>query len=162
MEMAALAQAAGVTLDWLVTGHKQPTAERPEFFIVRRLIADADGNPQRGAPDEQSLAVQEEFFTSRKVKPEHGATVVVVGDAMAPDYPDGTTLIIDTERRFVMGDGCWVIGRSGAAVVRYGVVEGGGVRLSATNPRIKDEVLGQEAALALKVWGKVIAALVKV
>jgi phage repressor protein C with HTH and peptisase S24 domain len=168
VEMARLCSAAGVSLEWMATGEGEPDlSSQPRTVWLRVLTAHESGAPMSGLLPTDEFAVHHEFLTSRGLSEGTAAIVRTQGDAMAPDYPEGTLLLLDTRPNVVTEDGYWVMGaaagpaRAASYSFRHVAIENSGLVLTANNKRIRTEVLIISPRHELKVWGKVVWAFVK-
>lgn len=153
--VARLAQEANVSLDWIATG------EASGVFISR-YAPDAVGNPVRQPPDADTLAVHADFFTVHRLDPAKTGIVRVTGDAMAPELPDGSLVIIDMRFSNFAGEGLWLLGRARAVFARRATFEGPVARLTANDRGYPDIVIdggGDDAGY--RIWGRIVMALTR-
>lgn len=159
IEMFLLAREAGVSLEWIVTGI-EPLALNSSS-VISRFAPDASGNPVRQPPDADTLAVHSEFFALHRLDDKKTGIVRVVGDAMAGELPDGSLVIVDMRPTNFTDEGLWVLGRSGAVMVRRLVFEGDTARLYTANPNYRDIAIKGGEKHEFTIWGRVALALTR-
>ena len=153
-----LSTEARVSLEWLATGD---LPENDKFSAISRFAPDASGNPIRQPPDADTLAVHSEFFALHRLDEKKTGIVRVVGDAMAGELPDGSLVIVDMRPTNFTDEGLWVLGRSGAVMVRRLVFEGDTARLYTANPNYRDIAIKGGEKHEFKIWGRVALALTR-
>lgn len=157
--MYLLAREAGVSLEWIVTGIEP--LSHGSSSVISRFAPDASGNPVQQPPDADTLAVHSEFFAIHRLDAKKTGIVRVSGDAMAPEMPDGSLVIIDMRSTNFQGEGLWVLGRSGTALVRRVTFEGPVARLYTVNASYRDITIHGGEDHDYKIWGRVVLALTR-
>lgn len=156
-EAAQLAAEAGVSLEWLAFG----SCDDGTTAVIPRYAPDAMGNPVRQPPDADTLAVHADFFTLHRLDAASTGLARVTGEAMAPELPDGSLVIIDMRATNFTDEGLWVLGRPGAVMVRRLMFEGDTAKLYAANSNYPTVAIKGGAKHEFKVWGRVAFALTR-
>jgi phage repressor protein C with HTH and peptisase S24 domain len=158
--IAKLADAAGVSLDWMATGQGSPY-DIPDGLVIAHFDADSQGAPMLQPADAVTLAAHPMFFREFGLDPGHLAIVRASDDAMAPEIPIGARAIVDMRpvKTLVEHGGLFAFGRVNGVIVRRVAVETNNIRLAVTNDDYKDKILtATELAeqISIRVWGKVV------
>lgn len=161
--VARLAQAKGVSLDWLASGAGEPggAAGAPEGFARIAVSAtDASSGPGSYALDDDShedIAFSRAWLAHAIRVPESRLRVVFNrGVANAPDIGDGDAMLVDTGIDSVTDDAFYVFDRGGFLLTK--LVEmyvDGRVALKTRNPDYGVQILSREEAAAVTVFGRV-------
>jgi phage repressor protein C with HTH and peptisase S24 domain len=113
--LIAIAQAAGVQLEWLLTGkgtmEAEPRESWPENHLTLLPLYGAEGDAAAADQPEKlvQLAFCKEWLAKHGFKPEHLATIRVRGDSMAPTFRSGDTLVVDRQQTRVVDGQIYVI-----------------------------------------------------
>lgn len=143
--LIALAKAADVRLDWLMTGSGAMTSEARDAWpdnhlTLLPLYRDGDAACQRddGEPDKLvQLAFCREWLAKYGFDPTHLATMRVEGNGMAPTFRPGDTLVVDCHGARHVTDGeIYVLRDDGNLLIkRIQRKLGGRVSLASDNPQ---------------------------
>jgi hypothetical protein len=160
-EMLALAKEAGVTLDWIATGHdRRPDMSPPEQAgedFVRIAVYGATAEDTLGELRFQPpTAFWRNWMNEASLVPESCALVMAQDDAMAPEISPGDMLLVDRTQQEMNKSGVYALLRRNAVLVRrVHVMVNGGAQLIPTNAQYEKEKLAAEAATNLIVAGRV-------
>lgn len=166
LPMLELARAAGVTLDWIATGHDRrpdlPDAPARGMTVLYRYELGLNGELIEIADHGTDVAFRNEYLTGLGIAhPSQVALLTVGDDAMAPTVPAGSLAVVDRAQRAIAGAGLYAIGTgAGIAVRRAQPMLDGSVKLLSDNPRYEPELVAAAAVKGLKVAGRVRAAIV--
>lgn len=133
--LIALADAAGVSIQWLATGQGSPSGApqpiapsdepAPEFDQDFALIPRYEVNLSAGpglVPDhehvEERLAFSRVWLSRNRINPAHAGLVRVRGDSMAPTLPDGALALVNTAEARLDREGVYAFSRDGEAFVK--------------------------------------------
>ncbi len=158
-----LARAAGVSLEWVATGRESRSdALARGMSVLYRYEIGRAGEMIEIADHGTDVAFRNEFLATLGIPhPERAALLSVTGDAMAPTVPQGSLLVIDRGAASITDPGIYALVTSaGVAVRRAQPMLDGGLKLIADNPRCEPETIPAAAVKALKVAGRVRAAIV--
>jgi hypothetical protein len=174
--IARLCAAKGVSLDWLVAGSgasERAQDTHPGDSPGAQAAADGSGagtvlvppyetGREAGARDRAAgpgrvalpAALVEQVL---RRPPEHLASLVAVGDAMAPTIHDGDLVVLDTGDR-ALADGCLYALKTERQPILRRVARqaSGGIRLTAEGPGIADELVSAADTRRLSVIGRVV------
>jgi phage repressor protein C with HTH and peptisase S24 domain len=130
----ALCNEAGVTLDWLATGHHiRPQAEIPGFAVVPLPEQTLDltripllgssgaggaGAENRGAEAQDHIYMLRDQLGALGVSPDAVRFLRARGDAMAPTIAPGAIALVDTAQRVWAGDSVYAISLGGEVLLR--------------------------------------------
>ncbi|MDH4120469.1 MAG: helix-turn-helix domain-containing protein [Deltaproteobacteria bacterium] len=163
MAMARLAEAAGVSLEWLATGQGtmerapagiEPTGPGQELVVFRYLAPPGGGESPAGA------ALNREWMERLGMNPARLMLFPVAGDSMAPTLMEGDLIFVDTAD-VEPAEGLFVLRMGERLVVkRLQLLPGGMLEAVSDNSRYRPvEIDGaRSAALA----GRVVLALRRV
>ncbi len=170
--MLKLAQAAGISLDWMATGDEAYIDSRSEnsprlmqtwagsFALVPVYEAEAGAGPGLVPVSERTsgaLAFREEWLRRVGVSEASSGLVTAVGDSMAPTIPDGATMLVDMSAREIRSGYIYVLSQEGAVLVkRLQVKIDGSVILISDNPLYENEVIDAAMVDQLNVAGRVV------
>jgi phage repressor protein C with HTH and peptisase S24 domain len=156
--LVKLANAAGVSIRWLVTGEGEMSRDDQSFVFVPRGEIRAASRDELSVSSDQivdHLAFRADWIHDRlRVDPNRLALIEARGDSMAPTVHDGDLLLIEVSGyRFAL-DGIYAIIRpDGLAVKRLVKRIDGAVEVRSDNPLYGLEVAPAEA---FKILGRVI------
>ncbi len=170
----ALADALGVSLEWLIAGRgkMQPggfdedsaqsnyVAEFAEAFVaVGRLDGSlppiADGTPDQEELGEL-LAFRREWLSSIGVLPDAARLFVIKGDGMSPTLQAGDAILVDTSDNSVEELGIYMIRADDRLMVkRIAPKIDGSLQVMSDNPIYPTEVVSASEAGGLKIVGQV-------
>lgn len=161
--LVALAQAAGVSLDWLATGAGTRRPEPPPALPTSTLrlvpyLSEGASALNDVAPSERKDFTAQAFCFRWLSK--HGldstqlSALEVRGDSMAPTLRAGNIVLIDTESKQIEDDRIYLIRDSDHLLIRRLQVEiGGQVRALADNPLHREFFVALDA---IKILGRVV------
>lgn len=126
--LIALADAAGVDLQWLITGRgamlNREHRDWPENSLTL-LPLYRDGQPEEceisNAAEEEKLvqlAFCREWLGKHGFNPEHLATMRVEGDSMEPTMRSGDTLVVDRQPGRIVDGELYVIRDNGSLLIK--------------------------------------------
>lgn len=182
--LAAIADAADVSLDWLIRGDgPKPSGDRlssrtvgelaghvraapsadslgPGFVLIPRYDVEASAGP--GALSEMEnvvdfLAFQENWVRyTLGLDPARLALITAVGDSMEPAIRAGDLLLIDTGIDRFVDDAIYVVAVDGRILVkRVQTFMGGAVTIKSDNPAYVEQTLSADEADEAHVAGRV-------
>jgi phage repressor protein C with HTH and peptisase S24 domain len=171
--LVSLAQAAGVSVEWLATGRGGSTKDPPDMSKTQKTYASGIVSLPRetislaGSRSELSstqivdcLSFQQEWLERQLgVEPTQVALIEVIGDAMSPTIDDGDLCLIDLRGVRVRHDGLYAL-HDGAdlSVKRLQREPDGTIMIRSDNPAYSSQrVTTEELELAGRVvwmWGK--------
>lgn len=174
--VAALAEAAGVSLDWLLSGEGRGPDKRMEFGELVRIplfgpeawggserLASLISRYRKGGGDPNGLHVVgfmafdsqwlREFLSA---DPATLALLTLSGDTMEPLIRAGDNVLVDTAAKTLSQDGVYLLGvGAGLKVMRVTLLLEGGVSLKHDNPAYAEQRLGSEGAQQVLVEGRI-------
>lgn len=162
--LIAIAEATGVSLEWLMTGRGPMTKEEtwaPDEEFVRVPLYDVkvsagDGRLIEEEPIKTMLAFRADWLRRQGLQPSHLALVYVEGDSMYPTLQEGDLLLLDTSKRTPVG-GVYVIQIEGELrAKRIQRLVDGSVRISSDNPAYAEERLPAGEVGKLQVIGRAV------
>lgn len=133
--LIALAEAAGVSVQWLATGEEpaqadaQPLPSPPDaaqgfsddFALIPRYEVNLSAGPGL-LPDhehvEERLAFSRVWLRRNGINPDHAGLVRVRGGSMAPTLPDGALALVHAAEARVDREGVYAFSREGEAFVK--------------------------------------------
>ena len=165
----ALANAGGVSVEWLISGEQtrqSPTPERQmqdgDFSFVPRYDVRASAGPGAIVPFEdidgsaQFLAFRSEWLRRIGVNPRRAEVLIVAGDSMEPTIRDGDLLLIDRGVDRVIDNGIYVFVLGGMVLVkRVQTRRDGSLVLLSDNQRYREEIVPAHDLTDLRVEGRV-------
>lgn len=160
-DMLILADAAGVTLDWVATGHDRrpnlpPTEGAAVEYVRIEVYGAGDDNALTKLGFQPPAAYWRGWLDEADIAPETCAVVMVQDEGMAPEIGSGDMVLVDRARTAIESGGVYALVRQRAVLVRrVQVMVDGGVRIFPTNTLYKEETLTPEAAASLPVAGRV-------
>lgn len=140
--VVALAQAAGVTLDWLVLGASEQlvasNAVNDDYYYIPAYEIEASAG--HGAFTEGTttpakyLAFRKDWVHDRRLSPSSLSAIFARGDSMEPTIPDGAIILVDGSRIEPLDGKIYVIRMDERLwVKRVQWIMGGGLRLISDN-----------------------------
>ncbi len=168
--MAALTYAAGLSLDWLVTGVGESSYPRPPmvaageteipgFTLVPRLDVGAsagNGMVPYGEETLDFLAFQESWLRARRINPSAARVVTARGDSMEETIRDGDVLLVDTSIDRFRDNAIYVVVYGDMVLVKR--VHGranGSLQLISDNPRYPSEEVSAGEVDLINIAGRV-------
>lgn len=165
-----IAKAAGVSVDWLLTGEGERTRDGLALSNGRESWVTFPLYTARAAAG--SGAVNEAGFPSPglafdpalaahllNTSPRSLAGLYVAGDSMEPTFGDGDVLIINTSIERITGDAIYVlVVDEGCIVKRITCLTDGRLVLRSDNPNYADETIDPARKSHLTIYGRVVAA----
>lgn len=134
---AAIAQALGESLDYLVSGTR-PVSNGITMLAVdhQALSAGPGALPEESESEPKEYVPFPEDWLRRHFGKVNGLRLItVVGDSMQPELTDGDWVMIDPSRK--KGDGIYAIRHHGVLQVKHLIYEVGGVVIRSAN-RVRD------------------------
>lgn len=167
LPIVELAKAAGVTTDWIATGHDRrpdlgPVQGRSGFAVLYHYEASPKGQLVEVQDlHDAAVALRHDWLATIGIKPAHVSLMTMKGDAMAPTLRDGALLIVDRSIEAISGEGIYalIMGR-GLAVRRAQLMLDGSAKLIADNPAYEPEMVPGKSLAGIKIAGRVRAAIV--
>lgn len=169
--LVKLANAAGVSVEWLATGSEtvKPSIDELRrdvakvgngFVMVPRYNVEASAGPGALADEENILdhmAFQEGWVRrTLRADPHKLALISAVGDSMEPTIRAGDLLLIDTGVNEVIDDAIYIIAMDGHLVVkRLQRFFGGAVAVKSDNPTYVEQTLTSDEAGYATIAGRV-------
>ncbi len=160
---AALAEAAGVKLDWLIRGigpleergaaamlaeDHRPYSPMADWVVIPRIRATAAKPPL--------LAFHRDWLAEHHRKIEGLEQFQVEDDAMVPTFRPGDVVLIDTRSRRFPGAGLYLLELGGEPVIRrIATLPDGTLRLQCDNQAYLPVEVSEAEARALRVRGRV-------
>jgi len=170
-KILTLAVKAGVSLDWVATGHDvrpdiQSSIDAAGFaeddgFAFLPLYQARAGAGQGLVPvDEQvveRLAFRRDWLRRTGINPENTGLLLSFGDSMYPTIPDGAVMMVDfamTDRR----DGCiYVLAHDDTVMVkRLQLRADGSIVMISDNPLYERQTVTREEFDGLRIVGRVV------
>lgn len=156
--LVAIAEAGGVSLEWLATGKGGAPATRLREPETTTYATDytAVSNNDKAAPP--TLAFAAPWLTELCGARASELTLFEMhGDAMEPTLRCGDLLLIDRRVKRVAQDGLYAVQLpDGVEIKRVQKRPGGTALLGCDNPRFKNSVLSRAAVKSLKLLGRVV------
>lgn len=165
--LVALAQAAEVTLDWLVLGSAEQPGLKKEasadyYYIPAYEIEASAGHgafTEGATTPAKHLAFRKDWVHDRRLSPSSLSAIFTRGDSMAPTIPDGATILVDGSRTVPLDGKIYVIRMDNRLwVKRVQWIPSGGLRLISDN-RTYDSFDISKAELAhddIQICGQVV------
>lgn len=172
--LVALAQAGGVSLEWLATGLVRPLAaplgegERPPLapglidvpvYDARASVGPGDFTDQDRVIDH--IALGESWIRDTlRADPRRLMAVMAAGDSMSPTIESGDYLLVENVVGRPSDGAVYIVVRSGAVIVKRVRTAGiGAFLLQGDNPRAPDERVGPDDTEETRIVGRVRAVL---
>lgn len=171
--IAALAYAAGKSLDWLATGREPMRSpdvagsqvqvveheSMPGFTLVPRLDVHASAGNGALAWSEEPvdfLAFQESWLRARNIHPKYARVLTTKGVSMEPTIHDGDVLLVDTSIDRLRDNSIYIVVYDGFVLVKrvHGRVDGS-VMLISDNERYPPEIVPSHEVPNIHVAGRV-------
>lgn len=157
--IARLAQAKGVSLDWLATGEgaRWTSEAEPDGFVTVAVQAEAAARFDAMAEPQAILFSRNWLKALTAAAPDELRLVVHRGDSNEPVIRDGDLMLVDITARKIGEDGLYVFPRDGKHLARF--VEkfvDGRVALKARNPQYDTQPLSELDAAKLPLLGRVL------
>jgi phage repressor protein C with HTH and peptisase S24 domain len=158
--VAALALAAGKSLDWLATGREGAQPAPDGFKLIPRLDTQASAGAGALVEAERAyevLAFREDWLRRRGINPSATHVLSAKGDSMEPTIRDGDILLVDTSIDRVMDNAIYVVVFAGRTLVkRLQLRRDGSVLIRSDNSEaFSDEVVPPSEVTELIVAGRV-------
>jgi phage repressor protein C with HTH and peptisase S24 domain len=168
----AMVEKAGVTLDWLTTGHHvRPNTEIPgsalstppeeALDLARIPLLGVSGAAGAGAAND-AAEVEDYYYMPRAqlralgVPPKFVHFIRVRGDSMEPTIADGAIVLIDASIRRFGGEGIYALSQDGdVRIKRLAKAVEGGFRAISDNPNYPRERLTPDDLYGLRIEGRV-------
>ena len=140
--LVALAQAADVTLDWLVLGSPEqpatPKASNDEYYYIPAYEVEASAGhgafTEGATTPAKYLAFRKDWVHDRRLSPASLSAIFARGDSMEPTIPDGAIILVDGSRIEPLDGKIYVIRIDERLwVKRVQWILGGGLRLISDN-----------------------------
>ena len=162
--LVRLSDAAGVSVEWLATGHSPservlPSLD-PDFVMIPRYEVETSAGP--GALMAEENVVDYMAFQAGWVRhvlhadPQRLALITAVGDSMEPTIRAGDLLLVDIGINQVVDDAIYVIAMDDHLVVkRLQRFFGGAVSVKSDNPTYAEQTLTAENLSQAYIAGRV-------
>ncbi|MBJ7537185.1 XRE family transcriptional regulator [Marinomonas transparens] len=166
--LLALAQAGGVSVNWLVTGESSENTESQpkddditrEFAMIPGYKVQVSAGPGMAPHDEEPtryLAFRHKWLKYRNLNESDLVLVFTRGDSMEPTISDNDTLMIDTSQRDMIDGSIYVIRTDNHLVVkRVQKLINKGLLLLSDNKEYKEQAIEPNEADDLEVIGRVV------
>ena len=165
--IAALCQAAGHSVDWLLygkdAGHRAAKSidHIEEFALVPRLSVRAAAgtgavNYEVEEIPDAMLAFRLEWLRQHGIDPRNAAIITAYGDSMEPTIRHGDALLINTAIQDVRSEGIYVVRVEDTLLVKRISIGLDHITLISDNPAIKDEVITKDRLPDLHIVGRVV------
>lgn len=171
-KLLVLAEAAGVTLDWLAAGrgpmrpgegHGALPAEALSGGMVPVPLLEVRPSAGPGAlverldgPGAEIVAFREDWLRRIGVSPRFARLMVCQGDSMHDTISDGDLMIVDVGVREIVDSGIYVLVYAGLVIVkRIQILRDRSVVLKSDNPRYEPETVPARDLHELIVEGRV-------
>ncbi len=163
--LIAMADAAGVSVEWLAVGDRKPTAAPEarigdEFALVP--LYDLEVSAGGGAITDREnivsqIAFRRDWLRHVGLNINHLVSVSVRGDSMEPSIRDGDMLLVDTSQTDVVEDGIYVLRiDSHLLAKRLQRLVDGRLYIKSDNPAYERQELSKQDADQLEVIGRVV------
>ncbi|MDQ2081586.1 S24 family peptidase [Xanthobacteraceae bacterium Astr-EGSB] len=166
--LTAVAQACGVSIDWLV-GHSDPISGVSEssdsvndFSFIRRYDVRASAGPGAIVPFDdlngtsRFVAFRTEWLHRIGVNPGGAEVLIAVGDSMEPTIRDGDLLLIDRSFDRITAEGIYVLVLAERVLVKRIVLRrDGSAILRSDSDHVPDETVPAHEVEELRVEGRV-------
>ena len=152
--LAALARALGVGLDWLVTGAGSsgvPRGERTPLYAGPDALA--DDAPPTEAIELPPALVRTRFGCAAL------AAVTVGDDAMAPTLAEGDVALVDRDCGRLARDGVYIMVFEKTALLRRLQRAGAALIVEADNPAFRSWTIAAAQAAEVRLVGRVVGAI---
>lgn len=158
--VAALVQATGRSMAWMVTGKKDNSETPDGFKLIKRLDIEASAGPGALVEVEDTfevLAFREEWLRRRGINPLTTHALTARGDSMEPTIRDGDLLLVDKSIDHVRDNAIYVVVFAGRTLVkRLQLMRNGSVMIKSDNSAaFTDEVVPAAEVPEIKVAGRV-------
>ncbi len=160
---AAIAAAAGVSVDWFLTG-KQPDLTVNEFNSIRIPFFQAEASagpgliPLEGDDESQSIFIPSGILPTAGFPAKSDLCAIQAkGDSMQPTIPSGSLLVVNRSDR-QLREGIYVISRGESLLVkRTQPRENKMLRLKSDNPQYEHEDIDlKDPSQIFQIFGRVI------
>jgi phage repressor protein C with HTH and peptisase S24 domain len=162
-----LAQAAGVSLDWVATGHQVrpdlptglPAGNGDGFALIPRLEVQASAG--YGVISEREdvralVAFRRDWLRQRGINPQTAFLLTARGDSMEPTIRDGDSLLGDSSIDRIVDNGIYIFVYAGTVMLkRLHIGLGGAVTMISDNPLYPRETIPKDRLEDLQVRGRV-------
>ncbi|MEI2387495.1 helix-turn-helix transcriptional regulator [Breoghania sp. JC706] len=160
---AQIAQAKGVSLDWLIGGEeaarKEAAVVSDDFALIRRLSVSASAGNGALAEHEDdigTLAFRNEWLHRRGINPRAARALTARGDSMEPTIRDGDILLVDTSIDRVIDHAIYVVVVAGLVLVKRTQLRlDGSLRLASDNPVFAPEDIAASETDQVRIVGRV-------
>lgn len=157
---ACLAQAAGVTLEWLVWGRGDGPDDSAAFVKIARYdatLAAGAGSWNEGRRRLDDIPFTAAFLRKRlnRTSPLGLSMLTAKGDSMSPTINDGALLLVDENDRRIV-DGIYAFVLDGDARLKRFRKMVDGVRLISDNPAYEAETVAGEDLAKLEIIGRLL------
>lgn len=158
--VAALAAAAGKSLNWVQTGAEELTEAPEGFRLLPRLDMHASAGPGAVVEMEEAievLAFRDDWLRRRGINPFTTHVLTARGDSMEPTIRDGDILLVDTSIDHVADNAIYVVVFAGRTLVkRLQLRRDGSVLIRSDNSAaFEDEIVPAGEVPELIVAGRV-------
>ncbi|MBJ7553124.1 XRE family transcriptional regulator [Marinomonas spartinae] len=167
--LLALAEAGGVSVNWLVTGKTDNASQAEaqpkdditkEFAMIPGYKIQVSAGPGTAPMEEEPtrfLAFRHKWLKYRGLNEKDLVLVFTRGDSMEPTISDNNTLMIDTSQRDMIDGSIYVIRTDNHLVVkRVQKLINKGLLLLSDNKDYKEQIIEPNEANDLEVIGRVV------
>lgn len=160
--LLAIATAAQVSLDWLISGESLSQHESDDAGWVDVPLYNVQVSAGHGAYlDYEHIITYLKFrynsLNRKGLQVNKLAAVQVRGDSMLPTLSEGDTLLIDQTQQIPVGDDIFVIRLSDVLMAkRLQRLANGGIRIISDNPVYPPEQVASTELMQLAVLGRVV------
>ena len=166
-----VAQACGVSLEWLATGHKPEQLSLAKetlhnfqlqtyVYIPRLTVRGAEGSGTEVLQEDIAglMALDDQFIRQQlRRRPEDLRVITAEGDSMDPTIRDGDLLLVDTSVQKISGSRIYVLDIDGALLVkRIQQLLDGALSVRSDNPKYKEETVRPTEQRPVHIIGEVI------
>ena len=165
-----LADAAGVSVEWLATGRECPrgVAEVPGVYdkddVIFALVPQYDVEASAGGgslveceSEIGKLAFRRDWIQKKCLSAKDLVVIRITGDSMSPTIRDGSLVLVDTRQERLQEDGIYVLVVDGHLIAKRLQTDfRGGVYIRSDNEAYRDEHLNADEAINLFITGRVV------
>ena len=169
---AIIAEAAGVSLDWLATGKGEASADNQAATQQAGVVIgmedyafvplyDAQCSAGAGAWNENCQVLTHISFTRYSLRkqgltPDHLSAIRIDGDSMEPVLHSGDTLLIDHTRTAIEGEGIYILRLDGHLYAKRLQRNFDGVSIISTNKEYREVVVPRDRLHELEIVGRAV------
>lgn len=178
-----MSSAMGVNAEWLATGKGEMIVSDDEnisniikntsspividsendyrvqipFYDITFCCGDGNGVEVNFVEQKKTLGFEESFFEKRNLKPSNCKMFTAVGDSMQYYICDGDAVMIDITDIEPLENEVYAVYFEGERMIRrFEKRQGGVICLVADNPKYKEKIVSDWAAVGFKIIGRVV------